>query len=420
MKTNIAFVMLVMSICMLAADPAAASLPTGYLVWIKGTLDKSETRKLYRMTLPQKTDIKVLTSGEDVEPQISPDGKWVAYAKAILSGGTDYHSFKAWSLYLVSINGGKEIKIADKGYWPSWGQSSNVLYYSVADGDHTEITKANLDAQGNLLGTSVVVSTKSTFSQMGEINECFVSPDGSWFAARTRGGSYGSVGAYQLSGSPKYTLLGKTQRDTGCFPGVARSGTWGFCSAAEWGIRWADAPSVNNRKQDQVLVPVEPSAKYARFPSVSSDEKWVLAGMSSSSNQNSGAWDIYIYNLDASTKKVSNGQKLVSGEFNGWSSLWVGNVSSTGPAPSQDGGTSLPDGGTPPPPITGGDDSSPGADDLPPGTGESSQPQQEVTPAMSGLAGGCSVVPNLRSKDPTAMLLLLLLALALAARRPRL
>lgn len=412
---------LLLHIVWLIPAAASASLPTGYLVWSKGTQGKSDTRKLYRMTLPQKTDIKALTAGEDVEPQISPDGQWVAYAKAILSGGTDYHWFKGWSVYLVSIDGGNEIKIADSGYWPSWGTSGSELYYSVADGSHTKITRATLDAQGKVVSTSVAVSTKAQLSQISEVNECFMSPDGSWFAARTRGGSYGSVGAYLL-GSGTYNLLGKTQRDTGCFPGVAPGGTWGFCAAAEWGIRWADAPGVNNRKEDQLLVPVEPSATYARFPGVSSDEKWVLAGMSTSSDQNSGAWDIHIYSLDAGTRTVSNGQKLVSGGFNGWSSLWVGNVSGTGPAPATDAGPPA-DGGVAPAPGDGApsvDDSAPGQL---PGTGDgprlAGDSARQRLPAADGLVGGCSTAAAGQRGEPGVTLCLLVLLLGARATRRR-
>ena len=51
------------------------------------------SRRVYRMSLPAKDDIRALTSGEDVECQVSYDGRWVAYAKAKLPGGTDYHAF---------------------------------------------------------------------------------------------------------------------------------------------------------------------------------------------------------------------------------------------------------------------------------------------------------------------------------------
>jgi hypothetical protein len=112
---RIAFVVIVLML----GGSALAEPPQGYLVWIKGELGQKTSRKVYRMTLPEKSDVMALTSGEDVECQVSPDGKWVAYAKSKLPD-TDYHQFARWKLYLVSIHGvgdgREEIKIDDNGY----------------------------------------------------------------------------------------------------------------------------------------------------------------------------------------------------------------------------------------------------------------------------------------------------------------
>ena len=143
-----------------APTSARAELPTGYMVWSKGDNAKPQTRKIYRMTLPGKTDVIPLTSGEDIESRVSPDGKWVAYAKAKLAGvGSSYHDFNLWKVYIVSIHGvgpgREEIKIDDDGYWPSWGNMEGdnyVLYYNQIDGDakHTKIMKITFDAKAKL------------------------------------------------------------------------------------------------------------------------------------------------------------------------------------------------------------------------------------------------------------------------------
>ena len=95
----------------------AQTLPEGYFIWTKGDRKKPSTRKIYRMTFPGRDDVRALTTGEDVEGRISPDGKWVAFAKAKLEGGSDYHAFNLWKVYIVSIHGvgkgRKEIKIDD-------------------------------------------------------------------------------------------------------------------------------------------------------------------------------------------------------------------------------------------------------------------------------------------------------------------
>jgi len=137
-------------------------------------------------------DQQTLTSGEDVEARISPDGQWVAYAKAKFPGGSDYHDFTLWRPTIVSIYGAdagrKEIKIDDDGAWPSWGRNG-VLFYNQADGTQSRIVRVELDEHGLVVRRQVWLTTKDVFPQYAELNECFVAPDESWFAGRTRGGA---------------------------------------------------------------------------------------------------------------------------------------------------------------------------------------------------------------------------------------
>ena len=324
-------------ICLLLLLPAAASaLPTGYLVWSRGAEGDAASRKTYRMTLPGKTDIKALTSGEDVECQVSPDGKWVAFAKAKLGGGSDYHNFKLWKLYIVSIHGvgggRQEIKIDDDGAWPSWGAKGDVLYYNQLDGTHSKIVRVTLDSYGKVTEKKVFLETKSAFASMSEVNECFVAPDASWFAARTRGApSVDGVGAYQVS-PPKHFLLARAG-SIGCMPYVAPGGTWGLIAGATEGLRWGHAPGVPGRKEDQLLIPPLTASHKAYHPGISTDEKWVLAGMGLEQEHNSGPYDIHIYPLDSQAMKAGAGEKLTDGGFNGWPHVWVGQP--TAPPPPE-------------------------------------------------------------------------------------
>lgn len=306
------------------AATAVHALPTGYFVWSKGTANTPSSRKIYRITLPGKTDEQALTSGEDVSCQISPDGKWVAYAKAKLPGGTDYHALYLWKLYIVSIHGAvdgrQEIKIDDSGAWPSWG-GNNVLYYNQVDDthNHSMVLRVTLDEDGQVKDRQTVLSTRDLFPAFTEVNECFMSPDGSWFAARTRGALDG-VGAYWIAPPQEYRLA--QAGDIGCMPYVAPSGTWGLIAGSTQGIRWGDAPNVPGRKEDQLLIAAK-SGHRAYHPGISSDEKWVMAAQGTAQDHNGGAYDISIYPLDAN-KQIGPEQTLVAGGFNGWPALWVG------------------------------------------------------------------------------------------------
>ena len=307
-------------VVLFAALPARAELPEGYFVWSKGDEGNFASRKIYRMTLPEKTDVIALTSGEDVECQVSPDGKWVAYAKAKLPN-TDYHQFDRWKLYIVSIDGGDEIEIDADGYWPSWG-GPGVLYYSRADGEHTHITRVEIDEQGNASNRTTLLSTGTAFPSIPEINECFVAPDGSWFAGRTRQIADSGVGAYRVD-PPEFNRLAWAG-GSGCMPYVAPDGQWGYIAGSSTGIRWGDAPHVQNRQENQQLVAAKPDGGVCYHPGVSTDGQWFMTGHSQDADQNAGAWDIHIYKLDG--RAVSDEQVLVSGGFNGWPHLWVGVV----------------------------------------------------------------------------------------------
>ena len=320
----------VLVLLVIGGAASADSLPTGYLVWTRGKAGDASSRAIHRLTLPGKTDEKVLTGGEDVECQVSPDGKWVAYAKAKLGGGSDYHNFKLWKVYIVSIHGvgqgREEIKIDDDGAWPSWGKDSDVLFYNQPDGTHTRIIRVELDDYGQVKEKKVFFATKSAFASFSEVNECFVAPDASWFAARTRGApSVNGVGAYQVSPA-KHLMLARAG-SIGCMPYVAPSGTWGLIASATEGIRWGHGPQVADRKEDQQLVPPLSASHKAYHPGISTDEKWVLAGMGTEQEHNAGHYDVYIYPLDTATMKAGAGQALASGEFNGWPHVWVGTPS---------------------------------------------------------------------------------------------
>ncbi|MBW2704342.1 MAG: hypothetical protein JRF33_26285 [Deltaproteobacteria bacterium] len=344
--------------CLIAIGPSLrAELPTGYFVWSQGESLRPETRKIYRMTLPEKTDVRVLTSGTpgaDIEGQISPDGKWVAFAKAKLPDST-YHMTKMWKIYVVSIHGigdgREENKIDDNGYWPSWG-ADGELYYSQVDDDgsgseHTRIMRVTLDDYGFVQEKVEIFSTREHFPNFIDMNECYMAPGADWFAARIRGEeSESGVGAISLH-PPEFHLLAKAG-SVGCMPIVAPSGTWGLIAGRDKGIRWGDAPGIPDRLEDEMLIPPRSDGDLCYHPGISTDEQWVLAAHSTESNHDSGPYDVYIYKLTGKT--VDEGQVLAEGGFNGWPHVWVGEPSDP-PPPKPHVDSFMPDSWT----LTAGD-----------------------------------------------------------------
>jgi hypothetical protein len=314
------------------AAPAGAALPTGYLVWSQGTADDPASRKIQRLTLPGLTDARALTAGEDIQPQVSPDGKWVAYAKAKFPGGSDYHDVKLWRLYLVSIHGAgqgrREIKIDDDGAWPSWSQSG-ALFYNQADGTHSRLVKVEIDDRGRVTRRQVVAATRDLFGDFAEVNEAAIAPDESWFVARTRGNAaQNGVGAFTVN--PPGSLPLARAGDIGCIPRMAPSGRFALIAGATQGIRWGHGPQVPGRKEDQLLIPTKSPQHNAYHPGIATDERWVLSAQGTDADHNGGRYDLYIHALDPETMAISDEQMLTSAGFNGWPHLWVG---APGPAP---------------------------------------------------------------------------------------
>jgi hypothetical protein len=316
----------------LAAAPAAAALPQGYFVWSKGTADDPASRTLHRLTLPDRTDERTLTTGEDVEPSISPDGKWVAYAKAKFPGGSDYHDMKLWKLYVVSIHGAgegrREIKIDDDGAWPSWSKSGALLY-NQADGTHSKVVRVELDERGSVTSRKTLFATRDLFGSYVEANEAQTGPDESWFAVRTRGNIVqNGVSAFSLA--PPATVLIARAGTIGCMPVVDPGGVFALIAGATEGIRWGHGPQVPARKEDQLLIPARSPAHKAYHPGISSDGRWVLAAQGTDADHNSGRYDVSAYPLDPAAMTIGEEQPLAAGEFNGWPRLWVG---TPGPPP---------------------------------------------------------------------------------------
>jgi hypothetical protein len=314
------------ALTLLGLSAPARALPTGYLVWSRGTADDPSSRKIHRLTLPGRSDLRALTAGEDIQPQVSPDGRWVAYAKAKFPGGSDYHDVKLWRLYVVSVHGAgegrREVKVDDDGAWPSWS-SSGALFYNQADGLHTRLVRVELDDRGRVLRKQTVVVTRELFGGFSEVNELAISPDERWFVGRTRGNTVqNGVSAFTVS--PTTALPLARAGDIGCIPRMAPGGTFALIAGAGEGIRWGHGPQVAARKQDQPLIPPRSPAHLAYHPGVASDERWVMDAQGTDVDHNAGRYDLYIHTLDPATMAVGPEQPLAEGGFNGWPHVWVG------------------------------------------------------------------------------------------------
>ena len=122
----------------------AAESPNGFIVWAEGSGCDRELKfnRLKNGKLgPKQTAVKK-GIGADMWVEISFDGKWIAFSRAIERfkwryGECDYMAYEKFDIYIARIDGtlsAKPIKIGH-GYWPSWGDDSyktaKTLYFNV-------------------------------------------------------------------------------------------------------------------------------------------------------------------------------------------------------------------------------------------------------------------------------------------------
>ena len=164
---------------------AQYSLPEGFIVYSKGN---DSQRTLYRVDVhpgdtPEQiaaTERKICEKGaigDDIEGQISFDGKWLAFARTVAKttkgkGNNDYHDYDKWEIYVVRIDGtlpAEPIRIGP-GYFPSWSDDSDqevkTLYYTYEK--ERSIRQVTIDDRGKVLKEgqhfAIVLTPRKRFS----------------------------------------------------------------------------------------------------------------------------------------------------------------------------------------------------------------------------------------------------------------
>ncbi len=107
------------------------------------------------------------------DPQLSPDGKTVAFEVTVPDIDQNKSVHSVWS---VSMEGGPPLKLADLAERPRWSPDGKLIYYVSTSGDSSQIWSMNPDGSGR-----VQVTRLSTEAD-GEI----VSPDGKYLVVTSR------------------------------------------------------------------------------------------------------------------------------------------------------------------------------------------------------------------------------------------
>jgi dipeptidyl aminopeptidase/acylaminoacyl peptidase len=107
------------------------------------------------------------------DPQLSPDGKSVAFAVTLPDVDANKSLHSVW---IVPLEGGAPRKLADEAERPRWSPDGKAIYYVGSSGGSSQIWRMNPDGSG---ATAV---TKLSTEADGEI----VSPDGKYLLVTSR------------------------------------------------------------------------------------------------------------------------------------------------------------------------------------------------------------------------------------------
>lgn len=185
---------------------------------------------------PAQTICEKGSAGGDIQGVISFDGKWIAFARKNCpycpkqdgqwngNGEDDYHKFHCWGIYVARLDGPMPaipIKIADEGYFPSWGDdsfgSTKTLYYGIWT--KGEIWKATVHDEGSKVSAIMKHASVPGWKALDHHMQC--SPNGKILVFST--GVKFKITTVGLNGHNHYQDIG-----AGCHPSWFADSHWFF------------------------------------------------------------------------------------------------------------------------------------------------------------------------------------------------
>jgi Tol biopolymer transport system component len=98
----------------------------GFVVW---SSNRHGNHELVKMTLPDKKIIRLTDNPlADTFPRISPDGKRLVFCRA-QKPQVSQREYLLWDVYLLDLISGEERLLAKNGYYPSWSERGEAVYF---------------------------------------------------------------------------------------------------------------------------------------------------------------------------------------------------------------------------------------------------------------------------------------------------
>jgi Tol biopolymer transport system component len=240
--------------------PAGGAGPRGVAGRVLFDSDRGGTFGLYTMK-PDGTDARCLLDGPmaEIYPDPSPDGRWIAFAKATSAG-----KGAVSEVWICRSDGSGARRLSGDGTFPTFSGDGKTVYF---ERDRKKVMAVGVDGGGE---REIFPAGRPAFARYAVVKPR-VSPDGRWVAAISdRGGRWNTWAAELASGR-------ETHVGAGCEPAWfpdSRRVAW----VRKQGVRQGSGLFVKDvlTGATEELQDAGPPLGHEYFPTVSRDGRFLL------------------------------------------------------------------------------------------------------------------------------------------------
>lgn len=284
-----------------------AELPEGFMVW---SSNRRGNHDIFKMTLPDKKITRLSKHPHnEYFPRISPDGKYVIFARA-QKPKQSFNDQISWDVVLLNLQTGKERVVTKSGNFPTWS----------SDGERVYFQRQLFQFVGYDLGSGkeklVFASGRGQVKEKAGLQTPHLSPDGEYLAVTLRF-------------SQNFTGIIDPDGDVSRIAGGCQL-TWNqtgdFLYFVDYGGRMKNAIYVYelDKGKPQMWLDLPGKFSHEYFPKLSNDERYMVFGASRSAKAHAhdlADYEMFLWQIGT---PVENVKRLTFNERNdNWPDIYL-------------------------------------------------------------------------------------------------
>jgi uncharacterized membrane protein YbhN (UPF0104 family) len=282
--------------------------PEGFVVWVSNRFGNHD---LVSYDL-KSGELTRLTETLQMEwyPSISPDGKWVVFARSH-ERGQSFRNPAGWSIVVLNLESGEETVVAAEGFEPVWGGDSDTIIY-VIQGRQVVLHRISTNASEILLEAGKAGIPSGFVFQTPDYN-----PQDGTIAVTIRG-----VRRTKMIYQPPGTIL--AELPDGCQliwrPGYE---SLAYVNNGQWGGTFLSVDRTT--LAESTLHEVAGVSAHRYFPRFSQDGNWMVYAESTAGHpHDEGDYDIMLWKTGTTVDTV---KRLSQDPGNdAWPDIWITNA----------------------------------------------------------------------------------------------